>query len=234
MTLPAYSDIGVGSETSAAWPTHSTGHFGILAVEHGNDSASIATPSGWTPIPGGLISSGATNCTLTLFYRFATSGAMANAAVDFNGGGTQNHKWGVIITYTGVNTSTPIHSQTSAIWGPATTAVLFPGLQTLLDDCMIVHFGAIANDDAGPLGGSQTNAGLGSVSERYDGGTATGNGGSLYIFDGTLAAHTRIEPSSVTFSTTVLVSQMVLALCAADKQLPTLGRKSRVVNTGSM
>jgi len=215
------------------WPAgHATGHYGLVGVEHGNDSASISTPSGFSLIA--TISSGATNSTLTVFGRFATSGAMPNVPIDFNVGGTQNHKWGQIYTFSGVNTATPIHSVTSGVWGPASTDVAFPGLQTLLPDCYVVGATTWANDDAGPLGSAPVNAGLGSLVELYDGGTITGNGGGLYFWGGTLAAFGRIDPTTVTFSSAILGSQIVIALTPADKQLPTLGRKSRVVNSGAM
>ncbi len=235
MTLPAFAGLGTESETSVAWPAgHAAGHFALLAVEHGNDSASIATPSGWSTFDGSVVSTGASNTTLTLFYMVATSGAMANAAIDFNVGGTQNHKFSQMVTYSGVNLQNPIHAQTSGIWGPATTAVAWPAPQTLLDDCMIVHFGTWSNDDATGLGSTPVNATLGSVTQRFSLGTATGNGGGLYIFDGTLASHALIEPSTATFSSAIIGAQLVLALTAADKTLPTLARDSRFKNTGGM
>ncbi len=231
MTLPAFSAAGTGDENTVAWPTHAAGDLGILCVEHSNSGTTIPTPTGWTPMPGTPIDPGATfNVCLSVFYRFATSNAMTAATI----AGTVNHRWGVILTYTGVNTGNPIHALTSAYFGPANTAMSAPGLTTLLDDCMIVTVIAWSPDDAGPLGSSPTNAALGSVNERSDSGTITGGGGGIYVFDGTLATHTTIGPSAVTMSSAALGAILVFALTAADKTLPTLGRKSRVVNMGGM
>lgn len=233
MTLPAYKDIGTDDPTTPTWPTHVSGDFALLFVEHANNSTSITTPSGWTAIPGCPIDPGSTvNSCLSAFYRRATSSSETNPTVNFAAGGTQNHKNAVILTFTGVSSSTPIHAQTSGFSTPTATALTLPGLTTLLDDCLIIHALTWDINNAGPLGSAEANAGLGSVTERFDKGVTTGNGGGMVIFDGTLASHTTIAPSTVTMSSTCLSAMLVLALCPADKTLPTLSRKTLIVNTG--
>jgi hypothetical protein len=232
MTLPAFKGVGTGSETTPTWPTHAAGDFALLFVEYGNINTSIDTPAGWTLLPGAPFDPGSSfNSLQTVFYRFATSSSETNPTLTHSGVGTKDHKWGAIVTYTGVNTSTPVHAQTSGFAAPADTALSFPGVTTLLDDCMIVHALTWSADNAGPLVSTQANAGLGSVSERYDGGTVTGNGGGICIFDGTLASHTTIANSTATASVAIGGAMLVLALCAADKTLPTLSRKSTIINT---
>lgn len=221
MTLPAFSAAGTGSETAPAWPTHAAGDFGLLLVE--TASTLIDTPTGWTKIvqcDGGLTS-------LALFYRFATSGA--EGAPTLSGG--FNHKWGVILTYTGVNTSTPVHgiAQMQCV---STTGQTLVGTQTFLDDCMIMAAAAYALDSAGPISSGETNPSLGSIAERYDAGTITGNGGGIIVIDGTKASLGVVEPTDITLSSASQLASVTLALQAADKTLPTLDRKSRIVNTG--
>lgn len=231
MTLPTWSATGSSSETSVSWPTHVAGDVGILAVSHGNFGTTITTPSGWTAFPGSPVDPGTTfNVCLSLFYRVATSNAEGAATI----AGTVNYKFGVIITYAGVMSNHPIHGITSAFWSPAQSPIACPGISTLLNDCLIVYVISWSTDDAGPLGSAETNGSLSSINERFDGGTTTGGGGGLIIWDGQLSTLGTIGPATVTTSTNNLAAIMVFALTPADKTLPTLGRKSRAVNTGSM
>lgn len=223
MTLPAFQAAGTGHESSVPWPTHASGHFGLLVVE--SAGGTIATPSGWTPLTS--IDNSAFAVKLTVFYRFATSAAESNAALS---GGT-NNMWGVIVTYTGVNTSTPIYSLSQLPRG-SSTGQSAPGLQTFLDDCMIVHCIAWAVDNAGPLASSPVNAGLGSLSERSDSGTVTNNGGGVIVFDGTLATFGAIGPTTFTLGSASALACVTLALQAADKTDNRTANKSRAVNTG--
>ncbi len=230
MTIPNYQAIGTGDENTCVWPTHTTGDFGVLCIEHSNIVVQIPAPTGFTAFPGMPVNFTAGGTALAMFYRFATSSSEANVSL----GGTVNHRWGTIITYRNVSTATPFHGMTTAYFSPSATLVALPGITTLLDDCMILNVLAWANDDAGPLGSAPTNAALGSVTERYDAGTTTAGGGGLYLFDGTLASHGTFGPSTVTMSSAALAALAVVALCPADKTLPTLGRKSRIVNMGGM
>ncbi len=232
MTLPTYIGTGTPSETSFAWPAgHAVDDICLIGVEHGNQSASIATPSGFGRVTATQINAGAVNTSLTVLYKFATSTSEANVTIAFAAGGTQDHKWAGGVVYRGVNKNTPFHARTSSVWTPAFTTVFAPGIFTLIDDCMIVGFCTWSNDDAGPLASAPANTSLGSVSEREDSGTVTGNGGGLTIWDGTLASHGFTEMSTLTFSTSILGAQLVIALCPADKGLSTLRQQSRTVNT---
>ncbi len=221
MTLPAFGLAGTGSATAPAWPTHVAGDFGLLFVE--TESATITTPADWTLITQcdhGLTS-------LAAFYRFATSAA--ETAPTLAGG--FNHKWGVILTFTGVNTATPYHALAVQPRG-STTGQNLVGTSTFLDDCMIVHGGSWGADTAGPLSSGETNAALGSVTERYDAGTITGNGGGIVVVTGTLATRASIGPTAITLSSISMMATVTIALQAADKTLPTLANKSRIVNAG--
>jgi hypothetical protein len=221
VTLPAFSAVGTGSETAPAWPTHAAGDFGILFVE--SQAGTIATPTGWTALPA----CASTTTKLSMFYRFATSAAEGAPSLS---GGT-DHMWGVILTYTGVNTSTPIHgvSVQPRVTG---TAHVIPGTTTFIDDCLIVLAVAWAPDNAGPLSSGETNADLGSLSERYDAGTVTGNGGGLVVLDGTLATHGKVGLTAITFSAGGVIAMACLALQDATKTFTFLNVKSRAVNTG--
>lgn len=231
MTLPAFKAAGTGSETSAAWPAgHAAGDFGLLFVNSTNnaDNAFIDVPSGWIQLLA-LEASTANHVRLTVFYRFATSGAESNAALTCVN--SVQYIWGTIITYTGVNTSTPFHARATQSH-QSNVSQWLAGVATTLDDCMIVQVAAWNNDLAGPLFSGETNTTLGSLAERYDAGTTTGNGGGLGVWDGTLAIHGRCDPTAVTMSTGGALSAASLALQAADKTSVQLKQQTRVVNTG--
>lgn len=222
MTLPAFKAAGTGSETAPAWPTHASGDFGLLCVE--TSSGTVTTPSGWTLV--GSVAASGVPTSLFVFYRFATSSS--ETAPSLAGG--NNHLWGAIVTYTGVNTSTPVHGV--AVQPQKTSADhTLPGSTTFLDDCMIVHACAYGADNAGPMSSGETNADLGSLTERYDAGTITGNGGGVVIIDGTKATAGRFRGTVVTMTSTGTAA-LTVALQAADKTIPTLGGKSRIVNAG--
>lgn len=229
MTLPTFVSAATGSETSVTPGSHTTDDLMITVVAHANSGTTIATPSGHLVMPGTPVDAGASNIVLSGFYRFATSGAMGNVAIS----GTVNNAWATTVVYRGVNKSSPFFSPVSGIHQLAASPIYVPGITTLANDSLYVGFIAWALDDAGPLGSSPTNFGLGSVTERYDGGTVTNNGSGLYIFDGTLATKATIEYSNVTFSTGSICSVLAIALQSADTHPPTRGRKSQAVNRSS-
>lgn len=230
MTLPAFSAAGTGSETSAAWPSHSTGDLGLLFVNSTNNAnnATVDTPSGWTLLTAFESFTG-NFVRLSIFYRFATSGS--ETAASLSSPNSVQYLWGTIVTFTGVNTSTPVHSLVTQAMDSQATQWL-PGTVTVLDDCLIVQVAAWNNDSAGPLFSGETNSTLGSLTERYDAGTITNNGGGLYVCTGTLATKGAAGPTQVTMSTGGALAAATIALQAADKTDIKLGQKTRVINTG--
>lgn len=217
----AFSAAGTGHETSVPWPTHASGDFGLLFVEH--PTLTITTPSGWTAVAGMPVIHTTTAVRLSVFYRFATSGAEGNAAIT----GSADHNWAVIVTYTGVNTLNPIHLLGIGDTVSATSQNA-PGMTTQLPDCMVVSAFAWAADNAGPLSSGEVNSTLGSVAERYDAGTITGNGGGLVIVDGTKSAEGAFSQTEVTLSTSSACAVATLVLQEAQQAF---GQKSRIVNT---
>lgn len=226
MTLPAYKDVGTASETTPTWPTHVAGDFAILPVKHSLNSGGITTPAGWTK--RGTYAHGVNADYVSLFYRRALSASETNPSL----GGGGNYYWGRIITFTGVNTDTPIHAPASS-WSNSSADQGSPGTTTRLDDCLIVNVFGWDADNAGPLYSSAlANADLANVTIRSDSGTITNNGGGLIVITGELATKGTIRPTSFTLSAATFAESITFALQAADKTLPTLARKSRIVNTG--
>lgn len=218
--MPAFSAAGTGSETAPAWPAHSAGDFGLLVVEH--PTVTISTPAGWTALTGMPVVHTTTAVRLSVFYKFATSGAEAAPSIS-----NADHCWGVILTFTGVNTLNPIHLLAIGDNVNATSQCA-PGLTTTLDDCMVVCAFAYAADDAGPLSSGETNSTLASVTERYDAGTITGNGGGLVVITGELASKGSFAQTEATLSTSSASAVATIVLQASDQAF---GQKGRIVNT---
>lgn len=221
---PAYSGVGTASETAPTWPTHAAGDFGLLVVEH--PDGTIATPSGWTALDNMPVINSAFSARISIFYRFATSGAEGAPSITH-----VNHCWGVVLTFTGVDTDTPTHGLTVG-WRASTSAQSMIGTQTLLDNCMIVNVFAWALDNAGPLSSAEANAALTNVAERYDGGTITGNGGGVIVITGELETKAVVPQTSFTLSASSAGAMATLALQKSGLTLPNLASKTRIVNTG--
>ncbi len=221
MAAPAYQSIGTASETAPAWGTHASGSFGILACEH--PTGTIPTPTGWTVLA--RVSSGVHACILSLFYRFATSGA--EGAPDITGSGA-DHVFGNIIAYTGVNTANPIHGL--AVGDNASSVNnCSPGLTTQLDDCTVVNVFAWSPDTAGPESSGETNSTLTGVAERYDGGTITGNGGGLVIIEGTMASKGSFAQTEITLTTSSASPVVTVALQSSTQ---TFAANGIIINQG--
>lgn len=200
MTLPVPQGIGVGSETSCAWPAgHQAGDWGFLFVEHGG--AVVATPTGWTIIPGFPIDQGGGSI-MSGFMRKATSSSEGNAAL----AGGSNHMWGVIVTARGADPTTPVHAVATQKQLGATTTGSAPGLQTTVADCLVFHIVAWSLDSAGPNASAWANASLANVAEQYDAGTITGDGGGLTIATGEKAAAGALGLGSVTLTSTAFTA----------------------------
>ncbi len=227
MTLPSFQGVGTASATAPTWPTHVTDDFAILACEY--PASTLSAPSGWTAFPNMPILNAVISGTrLSCFYRFATSSSESAPSIV----GPADHVWGVIATYRGVNKSTPFHALASG-WCQGSTAlnIAANSITTIVDDCMIVHAIAWNIDNAGPLSSGQTNALLANLTERYDGGTTTGDGGGIVIIDGEKATKGYCGMTSFQFSTASSPCFMVVALQAADKTLPILKTKTQIINT---
>lgn len=89
--------VGDTIAISVPWPAHQIGDLAILVVATANEA--LATPVGWTLVNSvGVGTVGTTGVGLNVYYRFAVSGAEANAAVADSG----QHQLAAIVTYRNV------------------------------------------------------------------------------------------------------------------------------------
>lgn len=197
MTLPVPVSVGAmasgSGPISVPWGAHQAGDFALLVIETGTSLDVVETPAGWTAIGAKVV--GLNNTTLGwLFYRFAASGAEANADAADPG----DHWVGVILVYRGVNTTNPINAFAGAMGASAPTTVLYPTLFTTRPDCRIVNILFRAVDAAGPYSSAETNPTLANLVEQFDDGAVDGNGGGIVVITGEKAAKGYVDHTQAT------------------------------------
>ncbi len=229
MTVPVYQAIGTAASAfsttapddvlimSVPWPTHIAGDIGIFVIY--DDNAAISSDidpfDGWTLIDN---SGASTAARIKAFWKRAASSAEGDVNIAAVSGGLPNGSncHGVIITYRGcVPSGNPIDVTTSTT-RTTSTSCTFPSVTTITPDCMVLLLGARDNDNASAAWSAQTNAALGSITERYDAGTVVGNGGGLSITEGTKAA----AGATGTTSSTVTSSAGGMITCALRSAAP--------------
>jgi hypothetical protein len=210
---------GTGSATSAAWPSHTTGDIGVLLVETANQALDSLAGAGWTEFtgsPNGQGTAGGVDATrLTAYWKRAASGAEGNAALTSAGA---NHIWGVIITFRGCITSgDPVSVlDLSQQKTSATTSLSITGINTTEDDCEVLYVAARSQDIALARYSAESNGSLTSLTERYDAGTGTGNGGGIGAWTGIKTTAGATGTLTAVIASTCFECYMVLALKRAD------------------
>jgi hypothetical protein len=199
MTLPTFQAVGTAAHgtggVSPAWPTHTTGDLGILLCESVGTEA-VSAPAGWTACPCSPISSGAAT-RISAFWRIATSSAEGAPSVADPG----DHVHTVIATFRGTDQTNPFAAAASSFDATATSTAIAAGTNTrTVSDCIVACIYSWSTDNAGPASSGETNATLGSLTERYDEGTTDGNGGGLVLITGTLATAGNTDNTTITLS----------------------------------
>jgi hypothetical protein len=202
----ALRSTGNGSTLSAAWPTHQIGDLAFLAVERDTGTTSLSTANGFV-IFGSQIT--ATGTTLTVFYCRATSAAMPAPVI---ASGT-DHLAAVMVTFR--NAALPRISATSTK-NTASTSLTMPLITTEIATSLVVGFASTSLDNAGSWVSAITNANLTSITERFDNGTSSGNGGGLLVWTGQKA----VAGSTGTTAVTVTSSTNAMLTLALAERLP--------------
>lgn len=215
-TLPVHKANGTAASgtgaVSVAWPLgHATGDFALLLVNTSNQP--IGIPSGWNAVSGsgtGTSGSAAANeCGLQVFWRFATSGAEANVSLPDSG----DHTLGVIVTFTGVDTTLPVEAQAFSAKDSSTTTDTFPAITTLGANRLVV---ACVSTGQESVKSSPTFAGLGGFTARASGVTTSGLDGGIASFSGTKATAGSTGTGTVTESIASKGVTATLALRPVD------------------
>lgn len=184
---------GAGGEVSGtgavspAWPAHVAGDVALLFVEsRGGDAVTLSNAQGFAAVAGSPqnINAPANGTRLSVFWARATSAAMAAPTVADPG----NHVYARILTYRDViETGNPWDVTGGGVKAAAGTTVTVTGVTTTIDQTLVVQAVSRHNDAAGAGFSAQANAGLAGLSERSDGGTNSGDGGGIGIWDGVKA-----------------------------------------------
>lgn len=182
----AASYVGIGAFASGTGALsvgvpsgYQDGDIFVLAVESANES--VATPAGWSAVPGSPQSTGtaaaAGGVRLSLFWK-VVSGAQSSVSVADSG----NHTTAAITCWRGLDNANPFHATAGAVQATASTSWTAPAVTTLINDSLIAVF--VANDrDLGSTTNLSgwTNATLGTATEVLDQTINSGVGGGLGI-----------------------------------------------------
>ena len=207
--------FGTGAVTPT-WPAHATDDVALLFVESaGGQAVTLSTANGFVEVPNSpqFTGAGTAGTRLTVFWRRATSAAMAAPIVADPG----DHVYARIITYRGViNAGNPWDVTGGGT--RATSTVTLGGVTTAVPSTRIVQVATRDDDSAVASFSAQTNPTLTGIGERSDAGTTQGNGGGFAVWDDYLAAAgatgdtTATVVSSVnSFLTIALREQVVIA-----------------------
>lgn len=198
---------------SPAWPAHAEGDIALLFVESGGSQAvSFSNAQGFVEVPGSpqttnVSSSAGTR--LTVFWARATSAAMP--APDISDPG--DHVYARILTYRGATPSgNPWDVTQGGVKTVASSAVNVTGLATTVANTLVVQAVSQDRDDAGAQFSAQVNAALSGIAERSDGGTNSGNGGGIAVWDGAKATAGATGTTSATLANSVVNAFLTIAL----------------------
>jgi hypothetical protein len=200
LTLPTFVALGTGAggtgDVVPGLPAgHTTSDLLLLAVESAAEA--VATPTGYTIVPGFPIDNLAVTTRLSLFYKYDGGSETDPTVVD-----PGDHAYARIAAFRGVSSLDPFHAIAVGPNAVATTNGTLPSLRTTIDDCLIVQIINWAVDDAGPIASGETNASLGSLTEQGDEGTVSNNGGGLVWYTGTMATRGNVAVTTCTLTST--------------------------------
>ena len=175
---------GTGGVTPA-WPAHAVGDVAILSCESaGGEAVTLSAPNGFAAVANSPQATGAgpAGTRVTVFWARATSTSMAAPVVADPG----NHVYCRILTYRGVITAGDPWDITGGGVAVLDTVTL-TGVTTTVGNTRLVQAVSRDNDSAAAAFSAQTNPTLTGITERSDGGTTSGNGGGIGVWDGVKA-----------------------------------------------
>lgn len=205
------SASGTGDVTPAVPTGTAENDILILAVETANET--VTAPSGYTEVDvspfGGGTAGAIGGSGLAVFWKRAGASETAPTVTD-----PGNHALAVLLAYQGAITAGNPFNATAESHETTTndTSVEWPAVTTTIDNCLIINIGNDLRDATGARLSGWTNSNLSSLTERYDGGTTSGNGGGLYVADGLLAT---AGDSGATTGTIVSTSGMHIHMTLA-------------------
>lgn len=190
MALPTVYAVGtatsaVGGAASVPPPAGTVADdILILLVEAANEP--LNTITGYTRIGSGAVIQATGLVTdLSAFWK-RSAGSEANVSVSST---PQNHLMCRIIGVRGCVTSgSPVNVVNTGLDNTTGTAFSIPGATTTQPDCLVIAALSTGTDvNSTTMATGYTNASLGSITERVDNWTSSGNGGGIAACSGTKA-----------------------------------------------
>jgi hypothetical protein len=218
--------VGVGgaissiSAVSVVWPTHKAGDIGLLLAETANEA--VATGTGFTALTAVSIGvAAATDAVrLSMQWKRAASGAEPDVALADPG----DHILARIVTVRGCPSgSTPVSILASQTLSVAASPMSWINATTAVDNTLVGLAAAHPEDSAAPGFAGFVNAGLPGFVEQLDAGTASGNGGGLFLGTARKATAGAIGVSTSTTTRTlpINIAQAVLGFVPPEVAGPT-------------
>lgn len=224
MTLalkPIVSDVpsfvgggGLASGTAGISPAIPVGvvadDFLVLVVESANEP--VAAPSGWSEMsssPQGTgTAAGTTSTALQVFTKWATG---SDSAPSVNDAG--DHTSAQVFAFGGCLTGgSPIDVQTGNVEAAGSTAVTYPSVTSTVADDLVVYLVSWATDIASDRHSGFTGGNATRIGERFDGGSALGNGGGFALLTGHKNTAGATGTPTATLATSTVQGRIVFAL----------------------
>ncbi len=226
------AEVSSISEVSPVWPTHLANDIGIMVVETDGLGTTI-TATGWTHVTGSPVTdvASAAGSKLNILWKRAASNAEATVATNDSG----NHQIARIYTFRGVTeTGNPWDVVATGIKNTASLTATAPSVTTTVANTLVLLIVGRPNDSNSITHfGDFTNAGLGTITERGEGGGVSGSGGGFVLTTGTRAATGATGTSASTKDVSTTDTYMTLALIPSLATVATLGNQTANMIVGA-
>mgnify|MGYP003575051533 FL=1 len=205
-----------------AWPTHQAGDIGLLIVETGQHPFELANAQGfkelpWSPQKDGSSNDSATT-TLHAYWKRATGAAepapTLNAPV-----GTSFHARALILVIRGASPAgVPWDAGDGDDVGVASSAISFRDIDTVDNECLILHILTHSVDTLSAGVSGWTNPNLTDITEVLDDTSTIGGGSGIAIASGKKATSGSIGNTTATLSHTSRQARIVIAFSSAAEE----------------
>lgn len=216
-TVPTIVSVGTefsstATPTATLPPTHAQDDILVLVLQTSNQNH--GPPGGYTQLGprngvGDATLAGATR--LEIYWKRDNGSESAPTLLD-----SGDHTYGVMFAVRGCPTTGDPFRMIGQAWKftGSTTGTADAGT-CRTPNSLVVNIFAHAIDGTGAQGSSPTNASLSSVTERFDGSTADGTGGGIYIMSG-ISAGGPVSASTVTWAASTVDVSTTIAFVSAD------------------
>ena len=212
MPAPAFRSAGTPAsgtgDVTPALPTGWAENDIFLLIAETDPSETASAPAGYANVSGSpLQASGPGGTRLHVFWKRAASSESAPTITD-----PGNHCYAVMLAFSGcITTGNPWDVTATQTRNDGATP-LFASVTTTVPDTLIVLAGADGSDVAGARFSGESSATLTDLAERFDNGTADGNGGGIWVLTGVKAAAGSTGTTTASTPTGGIKAQLTIAL----------------------